>query len=381
MSITPHQLDLYTSQVVDMYRALEIDIFKQIARRLKVSGNVTLLEWQIETLAQLNMINNNTIKELSIVSSRSSEEIKRIVSDAGYSAIKDVDSHLKKVFDPKPLPSDLDVILSAYVGQVFLELDNLVNQTLITTNYGTGLVAQMYQRIINETTAKVISGVKTLDKALEETILRWANKGIDSGFVDKGGHTWSLERYVDTVIRSTVNNTYNELSTSRMGEYDVYTVLMTSIYDAAPRCAGCQGLVLDMRPFGKNESGYPSIYEFGYGKPGGTLGINCRHRIIPFVPGVNTNNQPIYDTEDMDERYKYRQMQRTLERRIRATKKNIIITQELGSDKLDHFKRLLSSQQAQMRDLLNESNASHLRRNYKREKVVTPKEILTKNKS
>lgn len=370
MSITPLQLDLYTSNIVDIYRALEVEIFEQIAKRLKVKGNVNILDWQVEKLAQLNMLNRSTLKELSKVSGRSVEEIKKIISEAGYGATRDVDKQLEKVFDPKPLPNDLDHVLTGYFNQTWLEMDNLVNQTLLTTQYGKGSVARLYESIINETTAKVLSGVQTHQKALEETILKWADKGIDSGFVDKGGHTWSLERYVDTVLRSTVNNTYNKMTTSRMAEYDVYTVIMTSVVDAAPRCASCQGRVLDIRPVSQADSGYPSIYEFGYGRAGGTLGIN-------------TNNQPQYDNEKIEKRYKMRQAQRAIERRIRKTKKNIVITEALGSDKLDHYTKLLKAQQLQMRELLKKADASELSRNYKREKVVTPKETILKevNKS
>ncbi|WP_167630140.1 phage minor capsid protein [Listeria valentina] len=383
MSITPLQLDLYTSNVVEIYRALEVEIFEQIAKRLKVKGNVHVLEWQVEKLAQLNMLNRSTLKELSKVSGRSVDEIKKIISEAGYGAVRNVDKQLGKVFDSKPLPNDLDHVLTGYFNQTWLEMDNLVNQTLLTTQYGKGSVARLYESIINETTAKVLSGVQTHQKALEETILKWADKGIDSGFVDKGGHTWSLERYVDTVLRSTVNNTYNKMTTSRMAEYDVYTVIMTSVVDAAPRCASCQGRVLDIRPISQADSGYPSIYEFGYGRAGGTLGINCRHRIIAFVPGINTNNQPQYDNEEIEKRYKMRQAQRAIERRIRKTKKNIVITEALGSDKLDHYTKLLKAQQLQMRELLKKADASQLSRNYKREKVVTPKETILKevNKS
>lgn len=383
MSITPLQLDLYTSNIVDIYRALEVEIFEQIAKRLKVKGHVHVLEWQVEKLAQLNMLNRSTLKELSKVSGRSVDEIKKIISEAGYGATRDVDKQLEKVFDPKPLPNDLDHVLTGYFNQTWLEMDNLVNQTLLTTQYGKGSVARLYESIINETTAKVLSGVQTHQKALEETILKWADKGIDSGFVDKGGHTWSLERYVDTVLRSTVNNTYNKMTTARMAEYDVYTVIMTSVVDAAPRCASCQGRVLDIRPVSQADSGYPSIYEFGYGRAGGTLGVNCRHRIIAFVPGINTNNQPQYDSEEIEKRYKMRQAQRTIERRIRKTKKNIVITEALGSDKLDHYTKLLKAQQLQMRELLKKADASQLSRNYKREKVVTPKETILKevNKS
>ncbi|MBF2440350.1 phage minor capsid protein [Listeria seeligeri] len=371
MAVTPHQLDLYTADVLDLYRALESDIFEQICKRLKAPSNVNILEWQLEKMAQLKMINNFTIKKVAALTNKSEEEIKQIFRDVDTDAIKSVDDELKEVFDPKPVPTDLDRITGAYAAQTFLDLNNFANQTLITTNYGTGSVSIMYQQIINETTAKVITGIKTFDQALEETIVKFADKGINSAFVDKGGHTWSIERYVATVIRSTLNRSYNELRTGRMGEYGVYTVIMSTLMDSAKRCRGCQGKILDMRPPAEAVSGYPSIYMYGYGSASGTLGANCRHSVITFIPGVSTNNQPKYETKEMQQRYKMRERQRELERRIRKTKKNVMICEELGSEKLDHYKKLLRTQQAQMRDLFKQPYTDHLRRNYKREKVYT----------
>src|SRR5690606_31814723 len=113
------------------------------------------------------------------------------------------------------------------------ELDNFVNQTLITTNMGEGTVARMYRKIVEETTGRVLAGTITINQAVAETTIRWANKGIETGFVDRGGRVWTLENYAQTVIRSTVNRTYNELRMSRMQEYGVDLVLVSSLPDAS----------------------------------------------------------------------------------------------------------------------------------------------------
>lgn len=377
--ITPYQMDFYSSHTVELYRALEQEIFNQIAKRLKTNGKADILDWQVDKLNQLHMLNEDVIKELAKVSGVASKEIEKRIKEIGHAAIFNTDQELKGHFELKDIPSDLDEVLKAYTNQTFIEVDNFVNQTLVSTTYGRGSISKMYEDIINKTTAKFITGTLTLDKAIEQSILEWADKGIESGFIDKGGHTWSLERYMDTVLRSTLNNTYNELRTSRMAEYGVHTVIMSTVYDSAARCAHCQGKVLDMRPIGQNDSGYPSIYEFGYKKPGGTLGVNCRHSIIPFIPGVNENNQPKINPREAIERSVVRKKQRDIERRIVKTKKNIIILTELGSDSLPRYEATLRKQQANMRELL--SDADWLSRNYKREKVYTPKHILMKKKS
>lgn len=372
--ITPEQLTIYSANASDLYRALETSIFEQIARQLRLYPNEDLPEWQARVLSELGMLNNHVISELSKVTGTAATEIENIIKKTGHKSITDIDKELPEGYIIKEIPNNLDSLIKAYTDQTFINIDNYVNQTLVSTQYGFGSVMKMYEDIINQTAMEFMNGQLTHQQALEKIIMKWAEKGIESTFIDKGGHTWSLERYVDTVLKSTLNRTYNELRTSRMAEYDIYTILMGTVYDSAERCAYCQGKVLDMRPVGQNESGYPSIYVYGYGTAGGTCGINCRHPLFPFIPGVTENNREAVNPKEAIERSKVREKQRDLERKIRKTKKNITILEALGSDSVPKYKELLKNQQEAIRDLL--SDADWLRRQYGREKVVTPSETL-----
>lgn len=268
--ITPHQLNLLTDPVAELYEALEIEILKQVARRLKVKGEADITEYQLRKLNQLHLLNRDVEKLLATMSGVASDEIKSAIHEAGYSIIDDTDEYMKlsgKELLPRP---SIEPLMESYVNQTFREVNNFVNQTLITTNYGEGKVTDMYRRIIEETTAKYSSGLMTLEQAVEDSVKQWAAKGVPSTFVDKGGHTWSMERYTRTVLKSTNARIYNDLRTSRMAEYGVYTVLVGTKPKARPICALCQGKVLDTRPV--SLSGYPSAYEYGYGTPGGHRG-------------------------------------------------------------------------------------------------------------
>ena len=60
-----------------------------------------------------------------------------------------------------------------------------------------------------------------------------AEKGLDSGFRDKAGRYWSTQRYADTVLKSTVNRTYNEVE--RMSDYDVTSSSQSTALDQLVR--------------------------------------------------------------------------------------------------------------------------------------------------
>lgn len=377
--ITPFQMNLLMDPVADIYQSLEMEILKQITRRLKVTGEATISEYQMRKLNQLHLLNRDVERYLSMASGVATEEIRSVIQNAGYEVVDDTDEYMKmagKKILPRPT---LEPLMESYVNQTFRELNNFVNQTLITTNFGEGVVTDMYRNIIEESTAKVSSGIMTLEQAVEDTVKQWAAKGVPSTFIDKGGHTWSQERYVRTVLRSTNSRIYNELRTSRMAEYDVHTCLVGSKPKARPACALCQGKVVDMRPVGQNESGYPSVYEFGYGRPEGTRGINCTHPYYPFVPGVSKNNQTQYNPKEAINNERIEQGRKEIARRIVKTKKMLMVTEELGSEGQDYYKKLLDRQQKQMRDYISkhkDETTFKLRRNYNLEKVYTPLETL-----
>ncbi|MEN0666918.1 phage minor capsid protein [Caldifermentibacillus hisashii] len=368
--ITPYQLDLFTEPVADIYRALEDEIFLLVAKRLKAGGRISeddILHWQIERMQELRMLNQETIKALAKATGLAEKEIVKAIEEVGYRTIESVDSELKYAFEPLPITSHIDTILATYVQQAFREIDNFVNQKLITTNYGEGTVTRMYRKIVEETTGRVLAGTTTVNKAIAETVIRWANKGLDTAFIDKGGHVWSLERYADTVIRSTVNRTYNELRISRMDQYGVDLVLVSSHPDPREACAPIQGKVASIKNPSSNPK-YPSIYEFGYGEPAGLRGINCRHMFYPFVEGLNVNNQIQYSEADMKRNRELSQKQRYYERQIRKAKRSLMLAEEIGDeDTIQRYKRLVRSRQATLREFVAEHN---LIRRYDKERII-----------
>lgn len=368
--ITPYQFNLYTSQITDIYLALEDELFRQIANRLKTNSEHNkdyVLQWQVEKMQQLRMFNLETIRELSIATGIASETIRKTVEDVGNKTIQSVDDEVSGKYKPLPPPTDIDLVLESYVKQTFLELDNYVNQTLITTTFGQGTVAIMYRKIVEQTTAQVLAGNMTINHAVADTVIKWANKGIDTGFIDKGGRVWQLEQYADTVIRNTVNNTYNELRLSRMDEYGIDLVLVNSYADPRPACAEIQGKVCSMsNP--SSDPKYPSIYEFGYGKPWGIRGVSCRHILYPFIEGLNTNNQIQYDEAEMREQYKLSQQQRYYERQVRKAKRSLNLAEEIGDEvAIQKYKQLVRNRQTKVREFVNQHD---LARRYDKERVI-----------
>ena len=256
-------------------------------------------------------------------------------------------------------------------------MQNNVNETLVTRNYGASSVTRTYRRILTESTAATVSGLMTHQDAVESAIYRAVDRGLPTKLVDKAGHNWSLEGYTRSVLRTTVNQTYNSVRLKRMKEFGMNLALMSSHPNSRPACAYIQGHVVNLVPPedpAYNDE-YDSIYNHGYGEPAGTQGVNCRHRLFPYVPGVSVNHQPQYDPEEAIKNGKLVQKQRARERAIRDAKHRLKAAEELGDVEMQNkAKTLIRARQSKMRDFIKETNAGHktpiLTRDYAREKAI-----------
>ncbi|MFN6706686.1 phage minor capsid protein [Enterococcus faecium] len=375
LKTNPHQLTITSSQIQDIYMSLEQEIFKLIANRLDTKGITSdnVLTWQIKMLNELHLVNEATIKLLAEATGLAKEAINKLFIDQGLKVYDESIADISKGNANPVIKPDIDQVLSGYAKQTFLDIKNTVNQTLVSTNYGEkSLTTDMYQQIIKETTGSVIAGTKTPERALADTIYKWRDKGIKPVLVDKGGNEWSLEGYVRTVVSTTSNRAFQSVRDTAAHDNGIRTFVMSSHPVSREACASIQGkLVTDRRKsFTDKETGeyFESLYNHGYGTPGGTFGINCTHIKWPYIPGVNTNNQPQYDRQESVSNGKIQQKQRALERRVREEKRKLELAKELGDEQgILKYKLSVRKYQSAVKKIVNDNN--FLGRDYAREKI------------
>lgn len=372
-----------SQQIMDTYSALQDQIFKAIIDTLKdgdykhVDKDDVVL-WQAQQLQKLGKLNRQTIELMSNADGLSKAAIEDLVKFNGMQIKDEVDSEIQNISNaPAPANSDVGTILNGIINQTWTNLQNNVNETLVTSNYGASSVTRTYRRILTESTAATVSGLMTHQDAVESAIYRAVDRGLPTKLVDKAGHNWSLEGYTRSVLRTTVNQTYNSVRLKRMKEFGMNLALMSSHPNSRPACAYIQGHVVNLVPPESPEydDNYDSIYNHGYGEPAGTQGINCRHRLFPYVPGVSVNHQPQYDPEEAIKNGKLVQKQRARERAIRDAKHRLKAAEELGDvDMINKSRTLLRARQAKMREFIKKTNHDNkkviLTRDYSREKAI-----------
>ncbi|HGF7612722.1 TPA: phage minor capsid protein [Enterococcus faecium] len=375
--ITPEKMQKTANSIINIYSELEDRIFTIIIKALKQSRfeNVEkedVLLWQAKQLSKMGVLNENVIDLLASYTGETQEAIEQLIKGNGVKIVDEIDRELERMVHKSiPVSDDVNKILDSLVRQTFQDLNNNVNQTLITTNFNENAVMRAYQAILKQSTLESMTGLKTHEKAIRDNVYKMVDMGIKSGFVDKAGREWSMEAYSRTVIQSTSHRTFNYLRLKRMEDFDCVTALMSSHPSARKACATIQGDWVLVVPKNKAPDEFkhlPSIYDHGYGDPDGTQGINCKHILYPGRPDINTNNQPQYDADEAQENAEIQQKQRKLERDIRYQKKRMNAALELEDPKtVQMCKQVIANKQKQLRELINEHE--FLVRDYSREQV------------
>lgn len=363
---------------VDIYSKLEQSIYARIIQTLKTTNFDTVdsqnvLRWQVEQLSKMGVLNKQVIDLVAKYTGESQQAIKKLVHDNGFQVVNEIDANLSQQLHKKiAVDDEIRDTINSLQNQTWKDLDNTVNQSLLSTNYNENGAMRAYQGIIKQTTTETVVGLKTYDRALRDNVYKWVDAGIKSNLVDKGGHNWSLEGYAHTVINTTAHRTFNNLRLKRMQDFGTTLAVMSSHPASREACAPIQGHVVNLTEPGSDTFNpkYDSIYNHGYGTPAGVLGINCSHELYPFIDGVNTNNQPQYDPKEAIAKGDIQAKQRGYERAIRQSKKKLAAAQELGDDVgVSHYKSLISNQQKSLRELVKDHDFLH--RDYSREQVYS----------
>ena len=367
-------------KIADYYVKLQQKIFYLLINSFKTtrpelvdqSDPNSILEWRLRSLAKIGALTKDIIKLVSNTSGKSESYIYELIRNDGLEVAQDISDELSTALKQnQPVSPEVNSIINSYAAQTFKDIDNNVNQSLLSTNYSKNGAVRVYQDIINQTALEVQTGLKTPDRALKDNIYKWRDNGIKTALVDKAGHNWSLEGYTRTVIRTTTARTYNDLRIQSMKDFDSPLAVMSSHPAARPACAPIQGKIVNIVPreSAKFDPAYPSIYDHGYGDPSGCFGINCAHKLYPYVKGVSHNYQKQYDPKRAVEKMKVQQRQRYYERNIRRLKYDLDLAKRQNDvDGIRRFSQGIRGYQAKLRQIVKDND--FLTRQYDREQIV-----------
>ena len=376
IKLNDQQLTLDASRVADIYHQLTVDLFDQVIDRVRERGTASLEDnpylWQLEKMSEMGLLNNANIKLIAEYSGVAEEQLRYVIENEGYKVYKDTKSQLLEALGSNGNFITNNLIqtnLANYANQTMGDLDNLINTTLPKS------VRRVYQGIIEETVAKVVTGLATPQKAISTTVIKWADKGF-YGFTDKQGKQWRADTYARTVINSTSWRVYREARMAPAKELGIDTFYYSMKPAAREMCAPIQHQIVT---FGQTriEEGERiySLLDYGYGSAGGCLGINCHHTLTPYVVGVNykpdlPEHLANLTPEEAIKNANSQSKQRAIERSIRRSKELLHVANKLEDDELiSKYKEQVKARQAAMRSYLAQHPFLH--RDYSRERYYS----------
>lgn len=372
IKLNDEQLMLDASQVADIYHQLTLELFDQVIDRIKERGSASLDDnpyiWQLEKMNEMGLLNEDNLKLISDRSGIAEEQLRHVIQNEGYKIYKDTKQQLLEATGGGSFAGNslIQTNLAAYVNQAMGDIDNLINTTLPMS------VRKVYQSIVQESVAKVVTGLSTSDKAISDTVMKWAKKGF-YGFTDSQGKHWKADTYARQVIKSTAWRVYREVRMAPAEELGIDTFYYHKKATAREMCAPLQHQIVTTG-VARTEKGERilALSDYGYGYAWGCQGINCTHEMTPYIPGANYKPDLPDELRDLTpeqaiENANVQAKQRALERSIRQSKEFLHVAEKLGDQELiEKYKSKVRIQQGAMRDYLKQH--SFLHRDYAREK-------------
>lgn len=319
--LTPSYLLYATEPAEEIAKQLHSDILNRIIERIMIRFNrgddyvlTAVDKWQIETLQQAGYLLEDIQKEIAKATGYMQSEIAEAMEDAGVRALE-YDDAIYRAAGLNPVP----LVQSPYMMQIMQRnfeatLGEWENFTQTTAEACQQSFIRACDKAYNLSMSGAISPAQAVREALDELI-------SDGVYVEyPSGHRDTIETATARAVRTGISQSSAQIQLSRMEEMDVDLVLVSSHMGARPSHAEWQGKVYSRS--GKDEK-YPDFKSStGYGTGPGLCGWNCRHNFGPYFEGMG-NPFEQYDSEENRKQYELDQRQRTLERRIRHTKREV----------------------------------------------------------
>lgn len=330
--LSPEYLSKIAEGSEEIASQLHAYIIRQIIDRMMIRigrGDDYLLTssdaWRIQVLQDSGYLLQDITAELAKYTKRQEKEIKVAMEEAGVKALEYDDKIYQAAgLSPKPLTQSPALIWL---------MERNYNATLGEWRNMTRSTAEAAQRLfLNECDLaynKVMSGAVAYNQAVREAVETVASAGV---YVDyPSGHRDTIEVATARAVRTGIAQAAGDISLKRMEEMEWDIVIVSAHIGARTGDGGqnpgnhlwWQGQFYSRT--GKDKR-FPPFSQTGYGTGDGLCGWNCRHS---FGSGDGVNN-PYADIQTVDNvrMEKLEQRQRTLERRVRKTKREVMGLQE-----------------------------------------------------
>lgn len=331
--LTPEYLERCPDRMVDLWMQAESDILADMARKINSYDYFSsAVDWQAQKLKEMGLMREEILRKLSKLTGRTVEELKKLMNEAGMTALQtDATAYRKAGMEPGSF-KDNPALISVMDASLVKTSNSMKNLTSTTAKYGAEQFVEMLDRVYMQ----VVVGGMSPDASIRQAIRYLAREGLRS--VKYKNRTDHMDVAVRRAVRTGINQTVSLLQTKLAAQFGTDLVEVTAHSGARPSHAEWQGKVYSFS--GKSDK-YPSLTDAtGYGTAGGLCGVNCRHSFYPYFEG----DERMYTEKELAEmnakkyhwggkdmtEYEATQVQRYHERQIRAWKRERAMLKAVG---------------------------------------------------
>lgn len=241
-------------------------------------------------------------------------------------------------------PNSMSQLKKAFALQTANELKNLTRTLgFKNANTGTEEILSAYQKELDLAVIKVSTGVFSYDQAVKDCVERLAKSGLRH--IDyESGRTYQLDTAVRNAVRTGCSQLAGKIMEENLKSSGQDLVITSQHLGSRPEHAPWQNKVFSYS--GKSRK-YPDFFkETGYGTVTGLKGANCMHDFYPFWEGASVIPKDLKEPDPVminGKEYTYyqcTQKQRSMERDIRAIKREINACEALGMDSQELHSKL-----------------------------------------
>ena len=342
--LTPDYFYGKSDKLIEMYQELEDWIISDIAMRLIKSGEMSgTTDRELWKLQQMGLHHTEIVKRISQMTGKSRDEVRRLLRDSVMTSFSDDAEVLKRLGDIQtPLQNNAAIMaMNAEMMKTFGELNNLTRTTMLQTQ-------RDLLNMLNEVDYRVASGMQSYNSAICEVLDRYAQSGVVIDYPT--GARRSLEAAVRCCVVTSMNQTAAQVTNQYIAQKGIEYVLVSAhmgarhskkFPDGIPSHDHWQGKVYKIVGSDKDApnlldaTGYTVDPKTGQGRvvdPLGLHGYNCRHSHKPWDkslrnPYVDADGNPKINVHESQELYEKQQQQRSMERAIRQTKRELLAKQ------------------------------------------------------
>lgn len=361
--LTPSYLLHAVEPAEEIAEQLHTDIMARIIERILIRfqrGDDYILtatdKWQIETLQQAGFLLEDIQKEIVAATGKMEAEIAQAMEDAGVRALEYDDAIYRAAgLDPVPL------VQSPYMIQIMQrDFEATLGEWKNFTRISRQAAHKLYINACDTAYHQAITGALSITQATMEAINVAAEAGVYVEYKDKKGNVIrrdTIETATTRAVRTGISQASGNIQTARMDEFGVDLVLVSSHMGARPEHAEWQGKIYSRSG---TDPQYPDfVKSTRYGYVDGLCGANCRHNFGPWFEGME-NPFEQYDSEENRKQYELEQKQRTMERRIRDTKRKTMNWKTAVDKEEDPLKKALFESEYQRKAaLLQKQNKAY----------------------